>query len=173
MGYLHVLCGDGKGKTSAAVGMAVRAAGAGLRVYMVQLMKGAESSEVGVLRSIDGITVDRLSRDYGFSWSMYGWEREQVTGENNNLLLRAVQHVENGDVDMLILDEFCGAYSEGLLDTELADKLVLLVAKGCERVITGRNPAEKFVEAADYVSDIQCIKHAYEVGVTPRKGIEF
>lgn len=173
MQYLHILMGDGKGKTSAAVGMAVRAAGAGLRVYMVQFLKGSDSAEIGVLRSVEGITIDRLSKDYGFSWSMHGREREEVTAEHNALLKRAIQRVENGDVDMLILDEFNSAYSEGMLDAALADKLVLVVGKNCERVLTGRNPDAKFVEAADYVSDIQCIKHAYEVGVQPRKGIEF
>ena len=173
MGYLHVYCGDGKGKTTAAVGLAVRAAGAGMRVYFVQFLKGAESSEIAVLRSIEGITVDRLSKDYGFSWSMHGNMRELCTGEHNNMLLRALQRVENGDVDLLILDEFCGAYSANMLDTALADKLVLVTSRGIERVITGRNPDEKFTEAADYYSEIQCLAHPYEKGVQARKGIEF
>lgn len=173
MGYLHVYCGDGKGKTTAAVGLALRAAGAGMRVYFVQFLKGAETSEIGILRSIEGITVDRLSRDYGFTWSMHANMRELCTGEHNNMLRRCIQRVENDDVDLLILDEFNGAYSENMLDKQLADKLVLQTARNIERVVTGRNPDEKYLEAADYLSEIHALKHPIEVGVPARKGIEF
>ena len=68
MGFLHIYCGDGKGKTTAALGLAVRAAGAGMRVHIIQLLKGSDTAELTVLRSIPGITLERCERDFGFVW---------------------------------------------------------------------------------------------------------
>ncbi len=164
---LHIYCGDGKGKTTAALGLAVRAAGAGLRVHIVQLMKGAPTSELAALAKISGISVARCDRDYGFSWKMSERDKSGITACHNALLEEAFSL----GADMVILDEFNSAYANGLLDREAAEKLIAEAT--AEIVLTGRNPDPKFLDKADYISEIQCVRHPYERGVTARKGIEF
>ena len=172
MGLLHIYCGSGKGKTTAAVGLAVRAAGAGLRVHIVQLMKGGETSELSSLKLIPEISVSRLSREYGFTFNMTDEERSAITAEHNSLLSSAAELMNGGAVDMLIIDEFFSAYNSGLLHRELAESTVL-TDRTCELVLTGRDPSEKFIAAADYVSEIHEIKHPYTRGIEARKGIEY
>ncbi len=164
---LHIYCGDGKGKTTAALGLAVRAAGAGLRVHIVQLMKGSPTSELAALARIPGISVARCDRDYGFSWKMSERDKSEITECHNRLMGEAFSL----GADMVILDEFNSAYANGLLDREAAEKLIGEAA--AEIVLTGRDPDPRFLEKADYISEIQCVRHPYERGVTARKGIEF
>lgn len=173
MGLIHIYCGNGKGKTTAAVGLAVRAAGAGMRVRFVQLMKGNETSELSSLKLIPSITVDRCDKNYGFTFNMSEEDRNSISACHNRILSRCEVLAEKGELDMLIIDEFNAAYEYGLLDKELADRLILNKPKPLELVLTGRNPDEKFVAAADYVSEINALKHPYKSGVSARKGIEF
>ncbi len=168
---LHIYCGNGKGKTTAALGLALRASGNNMRVHIVQLLKGAETSELNALKNIDKVTVSRLERDFGFTFCMTDEEKNEVTRLHNELLLEAKKL--SGEVDLLIIDEFNGAYECNLLDKELADSLILDRPEGLEMVITGYNPDKKFLEVADYVSEIKCVKHPYDKGVNARKGIEY
>ena len=173
MGFLHIYFGDGKGKTTAAAGLAVRAAGAGLRVHIVQLLKGSDSAEVSVLRSIPGITLERCDRNYGFVWNMTDHDKADITACHNAMLEHGYSMVRSGSVGMLIIDEFNAAYRHGLLDRAAAERFLIEKPGGAELVITGRDPADIFVEAADYVSEIKCVKHPYTSGVSARRGIEF
>lgn len=172
-GFIHIYCGDGKGKTTAALGLAVRAAGAGKKVHFVQLLKGNPTSELNSLKFIPNITVDRPQKGFGFTWEMTDNQKAELTEIHNTLLLSAFERMDLGDTDMLIIDEFCGAYNKGLLDKKIADRVFFERPFSCELVITGREPEEKFIEAADYVSEIICRKHPYACGVPARKGIEF
>ncbi len=171
MGLIHIYCGDGKGKTTAALGLAVRAAGAGMRVHIVQLMKGRFSSELNSLPIIPGITVERCDRDYGFPAKMTEADRAGITLCHNGLLRRAETLLP--ERDMLILDEFNSAYRHGLIDRELAGRLVLQKPPELELVLTGRGPDAAFLAAADYVSEINAIKHPYHGGISARLGIEY
>ena len=83
MGLVHIYFGNGKGKTSAAAGIAIRAVGQGMRVHFIQFMKGGNSGEINILRQIDGITVLRCSRSYNFTLNMNQYEQEQITKEHN------------------------------------------------------------------------------------------
>ena len=148
MGLLHIYCGDGKGKTTAALGLAVRAAGAGMRVHIIQLLKGSDTSELSVIRSIPGITLERCDRNYGFVWNMTDEDKRGITECHNALLEKGYSMVRSGEVDMLIIDEFNAAYR-------------------------GREPAQMFVDSADYVSEIKCVKHPYTRGISARRGIEY
>ncbi len=168
---LQIYCGDGKGKTTAALGLAVRAAGAGMRVHIAQFMKGRPTSELAVLSEIPEITVSRLDRDYGFPADMSKSDRAAVTFRHNTMLLEASELLPT--LDVLILDEFNSAYRHGLLDRELADPLVLENVSKAEIVLTGRRPAQKFLDAADYISEIKAVKHPFKRGVTARLGIEY
>ena len=169
MGYLHIYCGDGKGKTTASLGLAMRAAGAGMKVCFVQFMKGGETAELDTLKLILNISVHRCDKEYGFLWNMSDNEKAEITDTHNELLTTAF----NSGADLVVLDEFNFAYSSGLMDKVLAEKLILDNKASCEIVLTGRDPAEIFIQEADYVSEICCVKHPYEKGVTARKGIEY
>ena len=173
MGFLHIYCGDGKGKTTAAIGLAVRAAGAGMRVHIIQLLKGSDSAELSVLRSIPGITLERCDRNYGFVWNMTDEDRSNITRCHNSLLEKGYALVRSGKADMLIIDEFNAAYRHGLLDREAAERFLTEKPGAAELIITGREPAEIFVDSADYVSEIKCVKHPYQKGINARRGIEF
>lgn len=168
---LQIYCGDGKGKTTAAIGLALRAAGAGKRVHIVQLMKGRPTSELSVLTKIPGITLARLDRDYGFPANMTDADRAAVTDRHNALLRRAAALLP--ELDMLILDEFNSARRHGLLDIGFADALVLENSHKIELVLTGRLPDPRLVGAADYVSEILAVKHPFTSGVKARLGIEY
>lgn len=172
-GLLHIYCGDGKGKTTAAVGLAVRSAGRGMQVVFAQFLKGRDSGEVGVLRQIPGITVLRPDRDYGFTRSMTPEDRAAVTRCHNALLLEIRERMEAGKADLVVLDEFCAACSTGLLDEALAAQVVLGRPESVEMVLTGRDPQVPFVEAADYISEIRAVRHPYTRGIQARRGIEY
>lgn len=165
---LQIYCGGGKGKTTAALGGAVRAAGAGLRVCFTQFMKGAHTSELPALRALP-IKVMRCDRDYGFYKSMSSTDKPEITICHNALLKSAFAE----SFDFIVLDEFCSAYRLGLMDKELAERLILENKDKSEVVLTGREPPEIFLEKADYISEIISRRHPYDSGITAREGIEF
>lgn len=173
MGLIHIYCGDGKGKTTAALGLAIRAAGSGLRVHIVQLLKGSFTSELNVLEKIENITIERCGKNYGFTFKMSDEDKIKLAECHNDLLLRAENLMKNGSIDMLIIDEFNAAYEYNLLDREIADRIVFDKPKDIELILTGRRPHEKFIAAADYVSEIKAVKHPFQKGIKARKGIEF
>lgn len=118
MALVHIYCGDGKGKTSAAVGMAVRAAGRGLKVVMVRFLKSDDSGEVAVLGHIPGITVIPCERTFGFVSAMDRETREQAARWNLEQFFRAVELAERAD--LLILDEIMAAMTYGMVPEERA-----------------------------------------------------
>lgn len=168
-GLVHLYTGDGKGKTSAAVGLAVRAAGRGLRVWFVQLMKGRPSGEIPVLEQLDGITLRRGGTEK-FFFQMTEEEAAAVRREQNALLEEARQHW--AETDVLILDEALSAVTTGLLEEALLKDLVLQKPQGLEIVLTGRDPRPWMLEAADYVTEMVKRKHPFDRGIAARNGIE-
>lgn len=170
---IHIYCGDGKGKTTAALGLGIRAAGSGMHVGFVQFLKGCETSELRSLAMIPEITVRRCDWDYGFTFRMTDADKTAITACHNALLAEAREWVQRGEVQMLVLDEFCAAYRLALLDRELARELIAQMPENCELVLTGRDPAPELLEMADYVSEIHAVKHPYEKGIAARKGIEY
>lgn len=173
MGLIHIYCGDGKGKTTASLGLALRASGSSMRVHFVQLLKGSDTSELNSLKLIPNITVDRCDKDYGFTFSMNDETKKAITKHHNDILLNAERLMLSNCIDMLIIDEFNATYNYNLLDHELADRIVFNKPKNIELVLTGRNPQEKFIKVADYISEIKSIKHPFNNGQGARKGIEF
>lgn len=169
---LQIYCGDGKGKTTAAVGLAVRGAGAGMNVRFVQFMKGGYTSELSALEKIPDITICRCDRNYGFFKNMTDADKAEITRRHDELLEFAFG-AENGTPEMIILDEFFSAYNYGLMNIELAERLIFENKNAAEIVLTGRDPAEVFQNAADYISEIKCVRHPYSKGIAARKGIEF
>ena len=169
MALVHIYCGDGKGKTSAAVGMAVRAAGRGLKVVMVRFLKSDDSG--AVLGHIPGITVIPCERTFGFVSSMDRETREQAARWNLEQFFRAVELAERAD--LLILDEIMAAMTYGMVPEERVLEFLEARPGGLEVVLTGRSPSERILGAADYVSEIQKVRHPYDRGILARKGIEY
>lgn len=173
MGLIHIYCGDGKGKTTSALGLSLRAVGSGMRVHIVQFLKGSETSELNVLNKIENLTIQRCNKDYGFTFSMSQEDKIQLIDCHNSMLLDTEKLVLSNSIDMLILDEFNSAYNKNLLDRNIADRLVFNKPDNLELILTGRNPQDKFIKIADYVSEIIAIKHPYQKGISARKGIEY
>lgn len=170
-GIVQVYTGDGKGKTTAAVGQAVRATGAGKRVAFVQFVKGgAWSSELKMLREL-GVRVERPAE------RSTGLLAEGLTDDDREAAAEAWQ-IASGilsaeDFDVVVLDEINVAVHYGLVDE--ADLLAALDARprGMDVVLTGRGASEAIVERADLVTEMVPRKHPYERGVPARLGIEF
>lgn len=169
MGLIHIYCGDGKGKTTASLGLALRAAGTGMKVCFVQFMKGGDTAELAAIKLIPNIFIKRCDRVYGFVKNMSDNDKAEITACHNELL----KTVFDGNYDLIILDEFNSAYDYGLMNKKFAEKLILCGKKNAEIVLTGRNPANVFIHEADYISDIHCVKHPYQKGIPARKGIEY
>ena len=170
-GYIQIYTGNGKGKTTAALGLAFRAVGRGLRVCMIQFMKGGgpygEHLAAEVLKPY--LTIIPTGRE--------GWvKRDNPDPEDvrlaNEALRMGREALAGGEYDLVIMDEVNGAVSFGLLDVE--DVLDLMRSKpaAVELVLTGRNAHEKVIEAADLVTEMREVKHYYKTGVASRIGIE-
>lgn len=169
-GLTHLYFGDGKGKTTTAIGLAVRAAGSGMKVAFVQFMKGCETSEIGILKRLPNICVFRSSVDFGFFSSMTEDEKKHITNIHNSLMDEAIEYL--GTEGMLVLDEITHAINFELINCEKFKNFIEQKPQGIELVMTGRNPKDYIIEAADYVSEIIKIKHPFDRGITARKGIE-
>ncbi|MDR1247897.1 MAG: cob(I)yrinic acid a,c-diamide adenosyltransferase [Treponema sp.] len=166
---IHIYTGDGKGKTTAAMGLAIRAAGRGKKVVIAQFMKGADTGELHSLALLPNITVLRFTKSRGFFSRVDAETRTQMTEDNNSTLAAAL----GMPWDMLILDEVFSAYALEALDAKTIDDLVFNQIGERELVLTGRKAPQRFIDAADYVSEIRKIKHPYDRGVKAREGIEY
>ncbi len=171
-GLIHIYTGEGKGKTTAALGLSLRAAGAGMKVVIVQLMKGRETSEAETLGLIPNITLIRNKSDGGFWRNMSEEKRESRRHEHNANIKMALDLVDAGQCDLLVLDEAVSAYNLGALDRELIEKLLKNKPAGLELVLTGREPCELFLDCADYVTEMKKVKHPFDRGIVARQGIE-
>jgi cob(I)alamin adenosyltransferase len=169
MGYVHVYTGDGKGKTSAALGLALRAAGAGLRVFFAQFAKGAPSSELRALeRLADLITV----RQYGTGCFLHGQPTEEDVRAARRGLDETQQAIASGDYQVVVLDEAAVAARLGLLAVDELLGLMDSRPKGVELVITGRGADPRLIARADLVTEMRNVKHYFDQGVPARKGFE-
>jgi len=169
----HIFTGDGQGKTSAALGLALRFAGYGGNVIIVQFGKGRVTGELISLAQIPNIRVLRNGCDYGFWSSMSEKDRLRLREENNINLNTALLLAKNDSCDLLVLDEIISAYENGAVDRELVDTLLDRKPPEMELVLTGRNAPQRFIEHSDYVSEIKCLRHPYEHGIAARKGVEY
>jgi cob(I)alamin adenosyltransferase len=169
-GTVQLYTGNGKGKTTAAVGQAVRAVGHGMRVVMIQFMKGRLYGELAAADRIEELTIEQYGRDefvdsdnpepVDLELARRGWER-------------AEELVTDDGIDMLILDEINIAVSFGLVPLESVTALVRNKPAGLELILTGRYAADELIELADTVTEMREVRHHYNRGVKARKGIEY
>ena len=167
-GLVHLYWGEGKGKTTAAMGLAVRALGRGRRVTIVQFLKSGESGELQPLRQL-GALVFSGKGSSKFVFQMTEEEKQLARDACNENLRQALAQ----PCDLLILDEACAAVKLGMVEENLLKAAVMARPEGREVVLTGREPAEWMVEAADYSTEMHCHKHPYQQGISAREGIEF
>ena len=170
-GYIHIYTGNGKGKTTAALGQALRAAGSGLKTFIVQFMKDFPYGEVKSLRQwSQWIGLEQYGNDsFVLDKRLPGKSDLEAAKQG---LQRAQEAMLSGKYDIVILDEVCVAIHFGLLKTETV--LLLLEKKPTfvEMILTGRYCPSELIEKADLVTEMHEIKHYYQKGVEARKGIE-
>ncbi len=169
-GYLHVYTGDGKGKTTAALGLALRAAGAGLRVFIAQFVKGMHYSELDALERFDDlITVKQFGRD-----CFIKREPEQADIDAARAGLEEVRDLLGGEAppDVLILDEASIATFYNLFGVDELLEVIAARPEGVEVIVTGRKADPRLIEKADLVTEMKEVRHYYAKGVEAREGIE-
>jgi len=169
-GFIHIYTGSGKGKTTAAIGLGIRAVGDGLNVIMIQFMKGRRYSELDTLEKINRFTVVQFGRDEFVSKE----HPEQIDIDlAKKGLAYATDVIQSGRYDLVILDEINVAVDFQLIP--LNDVVDLLKSKpeNLELVLTGRYAPPELIKHADVVSEILEIKHPYQKGVESRKGIDW
>ena len=171
-GLIHIYCGEGKGKTSAALGLALRAAGAGMKVLFVQFLKDGSSSEIALLEKL-GIETACCPHIRKFVFQMTEEERLQAGEEYSRLLSAALRRCREEDFGLLVLDEVIPACNMGMVSEAALADFLRSKPPELELALTGREASPALLELADYVTEMKKHKHPYDRGLQARKGIEF
>lgn len=170
-GKVHVITGPGKGKTTAAFGLALRAAGHGYRTCIIQFMKAGEATgELLFTRDVGEIEVVRFGTGRFVDPARLAEEDRRAA---RSAIAEAKDWFAEGECELVVLDEVNTAVSFGLISAEEVLEVLRSRPKGVEVVLTGRDAPPEFVEYADYVSVIEDIKHPFDSGAGPRKGVEY
>jgi cob(I)alamin adenosyltransferase len=168
-GLVQIYTGNGKGKTTAAIGLAVRCAGAGGKVFFCQFLKKGDSSEWTALQPLKDRIIHRAFGSGEFI-------REEPSAEDCQRACTGMEEARralcSGDYDLIVLDELLGALGKGLVSSEDVVELLRLRSPHTELVLTGRNAPVELMEKADLVTEMCEIKHYYQQGIAARKGIE-
>ena len=168
---IHLYYGDGKGKTTAAAGLALRAAGSGMRVLFVQFFKAGNSGEIKALSQVQNVDILSPRVHYG-RYKMITDEQKAEIGDHYAFLLHeAIERA--ADYDLIVLDEAVAAYRYAMIDNETLRSFLQNEGQNREIALTGRDPAPELLAAADYATEMRKEKHPYDRGIAARKGIEF
>ncbi len=169
-GFIHVYTGPGKGKTTAAIGLGLRAVGAGFKVHMVQFMKGRRYSEIDGIEQLSNFTISQHGRDEFVNKDNPETIDIEMAQEGSEY---AKKIIKDNKFDMIILDEINVAVDFKLIS--LADVLNLIDEKpeSLELILTGRYAHSDIIKKADLVTEMLEIKHPYQKGILSRKGIDF
>ena len=164
---LHLYWGNGKGKTTAAMGLALRALGHGRRVVIVQFLKDGTSGEIAPLRAAGAAVY--ACPNAKFTWLMDEADKAVAREASARALGQALAE----PFDLLVLDEACAALKSSILDEALLRRAVAFAKNGREVVLTGRDPAPWLQDAADYSTEMRAHRHPYADGVAAREGVEY
>lgn len=164
---LHLYWGNGKGKTTAAMGLALRALGHGRRVVIVQFLKDGTSGEIAPLRAAGAAVY--ACPNAKFTWLMDEADKAAAREASARALGQALAE----PFDLLVLDEACAALKSSILDEALLRRVVAFAKNGREVVLTGRDPAPWLQDAADYSTEMRAHRHPYADGVAAREGVEY
>ena len=167
-----IFTGDGKGKTTAALGMALRASGHGLRTLILQFIKANTSTgELKALQHLPGVEIIQMGR--GFISPVEDPAFPEHRRAAQDALQMALKALQSKGYDMIILDEICTAVGKGLLDE---DQVVELISQGDEDsciVLTGRGATDLLISKADTVTEMCCLKHGLDAGWAAQRGVEY
>lgn len=172
-GCVQVYCGDGKGKTTAALGLMLRAVGRGWPVLLVQFLKSGPTGELVSLAKLEGVRVLRGEEPLGFTFRMTPEEKAHCRQIQQDLWQQMQQAVAEGTPRLVVLDEVFGAISTGMLEEAQLLSFLQNRPGSLEVVLTGRGPSPAVLEQADYVTEMRKIKHPFDQGLTAREGIEW
>lgn len=168
-GYIHLYTGNGKGKTTAAIGQAIRAAGAGLSVYIAQFVKGMPYSELEILQQIPNITI----KQFGLDCFIVNKPTQKDIDAANEGLRQVKEIIDSASIDILILDEVCIALHYHLFPEAEILKLLRKKPGNMEIILTGRYAPASLIDSADLVTEMKEIRHYFQRGIEARKGIEY
>ena len=167
-GLVQIYTGDGKGKTTASLGQALRAAGQGLRVIVIQFLKGEEGGEHFFAAKTGAFEIKQFSRG-----NIFARKDEELREEALAAFKFAEETVKGGKYDMVVLDEIFIAHWRGFISLRQILDLIRDKPARVELVLTGRKAPQEAVKAADLVSEVLMIKHPFNTGIKQRKGIEY
>ena len=172
LGLIHLYTGEGKGKTTAALGLALRAAGQNVPVVILQFLKGRPTGELASLERIPQITLLRGEEGLGFASAMTPEQRKRCKSRHDEMLRLGLAAAREG------LQNLEGEFPRGALGHRLLEEGPLRAylrdpAPGVELVLTGRNPPDWLLDRADYVTEMKKLRHPYDRGITAREGVEF
>lgn len=168
---IHLYCGDGKGKTTAAMGLALRMAGRGRKVVIAQFLKGADSGERYALAQLPQVTLLPVPDQVKFSFAMTPEEQQAERERYAGMLEQLLRLCTDPELGLLVLDEACAGVNTGLVCLE--GLLSILECTQAEVVLTGRDPVPQLRARADYITQFQKARHPYDQGVPARPGVEF
>ena len=171
-GYIHIYCGNGKGKTTTGMGLCTRAAGFGYRVLIYQFMKNNKPSERKILEQVPNITfIDGLEQEK-FSFQMTPEEKEQRRQYYEQQFNLITQIAREEHYDILFCDELVYTIRAGLFRESIRTDYLKNKPENLEIILTGQDPSQELINLADYVSEIRKIKHPFDQGIHARLGIE-
>ncbi|MGL5416866.1 MAG: cob(I)yrinic acid a,c-diamide adenosyltransferase [Clostridium sp.] len=173
-GLVQIYTGNGKGKTTAAVGQGMRAYGNGLKVTMLQFLKGGYTGELKTVAELnDNFKIYRFESKKDFVWNLNEEQIELLKKEIRVGYNFVLERLEKNDTDLLIIDEIMGVLGNKFLTVEEVLYIIENKPENMEVIMTGRNVPEEVIEKADLVTEMKMIKHYYEKGVASRRGIEY
>lgn len=173
-GLIHIYTGEGKGKTTAAIGLAVRAAGNGMKVLFVQFLKGGEESgELKIFKGLqENIEVIRFDQRHPIFFKK-GDTKEGLINAAKEALRLIDERIKSGKYDLVVLDEINNLIVQGWADVNELTDIIRKRPEGVEIVLTGRGASEELIDMADYVTEMSAVKHPFKKGIKARKGIEY
>lgn len=170
---IQIYTGDGKGKTTGAVGSAIRCVGAGKKVLFCQFLKDGSSGECSLLKTLAEVECLLPEKSFGFTFLMDENTRKEAMAYYRAYWEQIEEKMNGKAYDMVILDELCDACETDMVNVEKVAEFLEKYGKSAEIILTGRRPLECLAEKADYITEMKKIKHPFDEGTPAREGVEF
>ncbi len=169
-GYVQIYTGNGKGKTTASLGLIMRALGNDFKVLLIQFLKGRDYGELHSLSKFESLKISRYGR------GVFIKSKENLTDEDVFLARNGYEHLKNAllsdEYDLIVADEILGTLRYDLISIDEIKNLIKIKNEKVEFVLTGRNAPQELIDMADLVTEMKEIKHYFKKGIMARKGIE-
>lgn len=170
---IQIYHGNGKGKTTAAVGQVIRASGSGFKVIFSSFLKDFSSGEIAILNKLENVEVFDKYKVENFIFTMNESEKAATKKQMQALFDEVKLKVINEKFTMVVFDEILDVLGLGWLDEDELIEFLTSLDENVEIVLTGRNPSDALCEVSDYITQMKCEKHPFDAGKAARKGIEF